>query len=71
MKVPNAAGSVRKRGHTCHAVGSQMIVVGGYPTRPGFGVDPTEPCEENLITVFDLSKENVRHRATLLHEVWG
>ena len=58
VKVPNAAGNDRRKGHTCHAVGSQMMVLGGYP--PGVGVDPTAPCDENLIKVFDLSHESVR-----------
>ena len=57
VKVPNTHNDLR-RTHTCHAVGSQMIVLGGYP--PGQGVDPTAPCDENLIQVFDLSNESVR-----------
>ena len=52
------AGEDLRRAHTCHAVGSQMIVLGGYP--PGETVDPTVECDSNFIKVFDLSNEQVR-----------
>ena len=58
IKVPNVAGDDLRRAHTCHALGSQMIVLGGYP--PGEYVDPRVQCESNFIRVFDLSTEQVR-----------
>ena len=69
IKLPNVAGNDRRRSQTCHAVGSQMLVLGGYP--PGVYVDPTEPCDDTFIKVFDLNEQSVRTKGTLLHEVQG
>lgn len=56
-----------RRAHTCHAVGGQMIVLGGYP--PGVNVNVTAPCDKYLIQVFDLNKMSVRLK-TLYMKYW-
>ena len=60
------AGEDRRRAHTCHVVGSQMIVLGGYP--PGQAVDPRVECDSNFIKVFDLSNESVSTKCHFLNK---
>ncbi|KAI9674493.1 MAG: hypothetical protein M1817_001831 [Caeruleum heppii] len=53
ISVPLSSGTTGTRGHTCHAIGNQMLVVGGWP--PGATVSPTAPCDRQLVKVFDFT----------------
>lgn len=57
-KVAVPQGEYHMRSHSCHAIGSQLLIVGGYP--PGFSVDPSVACSTELIRVFDMNKISVR-----------
>lgn len=43
------------RSHTCHAVGSQLIIVGGYPA--GMEVESNMTCDPAYIKVLDIGEE--------------
>ena len=45
------------RSHTCHAVGSQLLIVGGYPLVEE--VDREAPCEKEFVKVLELSDVGV------------
>jgi hypothetical protein len=47
----------RMRSHSCNAVGSQLLVVGGYP--PGGEVHQDVECDGELIKVFDMNRISV------------
>lgn len=57
-KVGVPQGEYHTRSHSCHALGSQLLVVGGYP--PGFAVEPDVACSNELIRVFDMNEISVR-----------
>lgn len=57
-KVPVPNGDSHLRSHSCHAIGSQLLVVGGY--LPGFRVEPDVECSTELIRVFDMNGIIVR-----------
>lgn len=59
-KVKVAQGENHIRTHTCHAIGSQLLVVGGYP--PGFTVEPDVPCANELIRVLDMNTLSVSQK---------
>lgn len=44
---------VRMRSHTCNAVGSQLLIIGGYP--PSAQVDANVSCDPELIKVLDMN----------------
>jgi len=44
---------VRMRSHTCNAVGSQLLIIGGYP--PSAQVDVNVSCDPELIKVLDMN----------------
>src|SRR5690606_2320279 len=54
VKITNAIDNFELRGHTCHAIGNQLVVLGGYT--PGFRVDPTEVCDSRFMRVFDMTE---------------
>lgn len=56
IKIPNTFDNIEVRGHTCHAVGNQLLVLGGYP--PSFRVDPNEECETRLMRIFDMTEKS-------------
>ena len=41
------------RGHTCHAVGNQLLLLGGGS--PGKGVDPLMSCNPRLLNIIDMN----------------
>lgn len=47
------------RSHTCHAVGGQLLIVGGYPT--GVEVESNVTCDPEYIKVLNIGEE---------HSVW-
>lgn len=57
-KVHITYGQYHLRSHSCHAIGSQLLIVGGYP--PGFYVDPSVSCSTELIQIFDMNEISVR-----------
>lgn len=57
-KVGVPQGEYHIRSHSCHAIGSQLLVVGGYP--PGFKIEPNVTCSNELIRVFDMNTISVR-----------
>ena len=66
VQAPKVVTGDLRRSHTCHAVGSQMIILGGYP--PGHHTDPRARCDAQLVQVFDLSNWSVRTEMALLGE---
>jgi len=44
---------VRMRSHTCNAVGSQLLIIGGYP--PSAQVEKDAPCDPELIKVLNMN----------------
>lgn len=56
-KVSIPFGNSHPRDHTCHAVGEQLFIVGGYP--PGEVVDETAPCDNQLVKVFNMRNPGV------------
>ena len=44
------------RSHTCHTVGGQLIIVGGYPT--GIEVESNVTCDPDYIKVLAISEED-------------
>ncbi|KAI5845045.1 hypothetical protein DFP73DRAFT_526511 [Morchella snyderi] len=56
-------GSSHLRGHTCHAVGEQLLIVGGYP--PGEFVDEAAPCDDQLVKVFNMRNPGWKSRYEL------
>jgi len=41
------------RSHTCNAVGSQLLIIGGYP--PSAQVEADAHCDSELIKVLDIN----------------
>ncbi|KAH0612767.1 uncharacterized protein H6S33_009147 [Morchella sextelata] len=62
-KVPIPFGNSHLRGHTCHAVGEQLLIVGGYP--PGEVVDEAAPCDNQLVKVFNMRNPGWKSRYEL------
>ncbi|CUS07228.1 unnamed protein product [Tuber aestivum] len=52
VEVPDSM--VRMRSHTCNAVGSQLLIIGGYP--PSAQVEKDAPCDSELIKVLDMNQ---------------
>ena len=48
---------VRMRSHTCNAVGSQLLIIGGYP--PSAQVEKNATCDPELIKVLDMNTMTV------------
>ena len=47
-------------GHTCHAVGSQMVVVGGHSAdRTIDGLGARDICHDHLISLYDMNTKEV------------
>jgi len=45
------------RSHTCHAVGGQLVIVGGYP--PGIVVESNVTCDPDYIKVLAIGEEDI------------
>jgi len=48
---------VRMRSHTCNAVGSQLLIIGGYPLPTQ--VEKNATCDPELIKVLDMNTMTV------------
>ena len=61
VQVANSTTKDARAGHTCHAVGSQMVVVGGHSADwiadPLGAVDTA--CPDNLISLYDMNTKEV------------
>jgi hypothetical protein len=52
-----ALGQEQLRSHTCHAVGSQLVIVGGgWPKDNNWQVDPRGECTGSLINVLNMNE---------------
>jgi len=51
VQIPESMA--RMRSHTCNAVGSQLLIIGGYP--PSAQVEKDAPCDSELIKVLDMN----------------
>ncbi|KAG0636096.1 hypothetical protein HOY80DRAFT_386830 [Tuber brumale] len=51
VQIPESMA--RMRSHTCNAVGSQLLILGGYP--PSAQVEQDAPCDSELIKVLDMN----------------
>jgi len=52
VEIPDSM--VRMRSHTCNAVGSQLLIIGGYP--PSVKVEKDAPCDSEIIKVLDMNQ---------------
>ncbi|KAI5799808.1 hypothetical protein EDC01DRAFT_764906 [Geopyxis carbonaria] len=41
------------RSHTCHAIGGQLLIVGGWP--PGSRLESNVKCQKDLVSIFNLN----------------
>jgi hypothetical protein len=52
VEIPDSMA--RMRSHTCNAIGSQLLIIGGYP--PSAQVEKDAPCDPELIKVLDMNE---------------
>ncbi|KAG0125102.1 hypothetical protein HOY82DRAFT_673246 [Tuber indicum] len=52
VEIPDSMA--RMRSHSCNAVGSQLLIIGGYP--PSAQVEKDAPCDPELIKVLDMNE---------------
>lgn len=63
-KVTIPMGEAQTRSHTCHALGSQLLVLGGAPPEhhlvsASYTVIEESPCDGELLQVFDMNTVSV------------
>ena len=57
MKIEHQLEDKELRTHSCHVMGSQLLIVGG--AEPGGRMDPNATCAPSLLQIFDMSELSV------------
>ena len=57
VRIANTTPKDSMYGHTCHAIGSQMIVVGGHFAN--WGKKDLDTCHDHLISLYDMNTKEV------------
>lgn len=57
IQIPNIPDNIDTIGHTCHAIGQQMLIIGGIP--PTTKVAAETECSPKLLRLFNMHTKEV------------
>ncbi|KAI5806398.1 hypothetical protein DFH27DRAFT_547891 [Peziza echinospora] len=54
IKIPIPNNFYKTRSHTCHAIGKNLVILGG--TNPGTSVNQATPCDQSFVKIWNLNE---------------